>query len=294
MTDLVLVDCYLPQFPVTQNYFSDVDRGTAAAGLMISVSNDGEHKSVKNLTFLSYDSACMTCNISSGCFFKASLFNLSLENQNEINPNEKNPTDWCYQCLPKVNTTSWTKRQANLPPTFSPTTEYFAVSGEALQLTIDVNNGTCMPHPNKPRGSGFYACNCMPGFTGENCETNIDDCRSFPCIRGRCIDGINTYRCICDPGYVGRKCDSDYDDCSSSPCAHGNCTDYTGAYRCTCDPGYRGPNCTEDINECESSPCAFGACVDHVNKYSCVCDDGYKGYDCDVEIDECLPSPCIR
>ena len=88
MTDLVLVDCYLPQSPVTQNYFSDIDRGTAAAGLMISVSNDGEHKSVKNLTFLSYDSACMTCNISSGCFFKASLFNLSLENQNEINPSK--------------------------------------------------------------------------------------------------------------------------------------------------------------------------------------------------------------
>ena len=141
---------------------------------------------------------------------------------------------------------------ANLPPTFSPTTEYFAVSGEALQLTIDVvdpegmpvtlslmqgsptkasvvdkdliwnatndtstqfflkatdacqatsyanisvslvvcpcqNNGTCMPHPNKPRGSGFYACNCMPGLTGESCETNIDECRSFPCIRGRVI-----------------------------------------------------------------------------------------------------------
>ena len=49
------------------------------------------------------------------------------------------------------------------------------------------NNGTCMPHPNKPRGSGFYACNCMPGFTGESCETNIDECRSFPCIRGRVI-----------------------------------------------------------------------------------------------------------
>ena len=85
MTDLVLVDCYLPQSPVTQNYFSDTDGGTAASGLMISVSNDGEHKSDKSLTFLSYDSACMTCNISSGCFFKASFFNLSLENQNEIN-----------------------------------------------------------------------------------------------------------------------------------------------------------------------------------------------------------------
>ena len=47
MTDLVLVDCYLPQSPVTQNYFSDVDRGTAAAGLMISVSNDVNTKASK-------------------------------------------------------------------------------------------------------------------------------------------------------------------------------------------------------------------------------------------------------
>ena len=45
-------------------------------------------------------------------------------------------------------------------------------------------NGSCVPHPNKPRGSGFYACDCVPGFTGDKCETNIDDCRSYPCIRG--------------------------------------------------------------------------------------------------------------
>lgn len=72
MTDLVLVDCYLPESPVTQGYFHDVDAGTPAAGLMISVSNDGEHKSRSNLTFISYDSACMNCNISTGCFLKVS------------------------------------------------------------------------------------------------------------------------------------------------------------------------------------------------------------------------------
>ena len=73
MTDLVLVDCYLPESPVTQGYFSETDEGTAAAGLMISVSNDGERKSYRNLTFISYDSACMSCSIASGCFFKASF-----------------------------------------------------------------------------------------------------------------------------------------------------------------------------------------------------------------------------
>lgn len=72
MTDLVLADCYLPESPVTPGYFHEIDEGTPAAGLMISVSNDGEHESIKNLTFISYDPACMSCNISSGCSLKAS------------------------------------------------------------------------------------------------------------------------------------------------------------------------------------------------------------------------------
>ena len=46
------------------------------------------------------------------------------------------------------------------------------------------NKGSCLPHPNKPRGSGFYQCNCGSGFTGDNCETNIDECQSYPCLRG--------------------------------------------------------------------------------------------------------------
>ena len=70
MTDLVLTDCYLPESPVTQEYFDENKAGTSAAGLMISVSNDGEHRSEKNLTFISYDSACMSCEVSTGCFYK--------------------------------------------------------------------------------------------------------------------------------------------------------------------------------------------------------------------------------
>lgn len=65
------------------------------------------------------------------------------------------------------------------------------------------NNGRCVPHPNKPRGSGYYECHCLPGFTGDNCETNIDECLSYPCYRGnssdsrflRCILG-NFWRCF--------------------------------------------------------------------------------------------------
>lgn len=72
MVDLLLVDCYLPDSPVKQGHFDRTIEGTAAAGLTLSVSNDGIHKSDKNLTFISYDSACMACNVSSGCSLKVS------------------------------------------------------------------------------------------------------------------------------------------------------------------------------------------------------------------------------
>lgn len=72
MTDLVLAECHLPESPVKPGYYHEVTSGTPAAGLVISVSNDGEHKSSRNLTFISYDSACMTCNVTTGCVLKVS------------------------------------------------------------------------------------------------------------------------------------------------------------------------------------------------------------------------------
>ena len=68
MTDLVLAECHLPESPVRPGYYHEGTSGTPAAGLVISMSNDGEHKSTRNLTFISYDSACMTCNVTTGCF----------------------------------------------------------------------------------------------------------------------------------------------------------------------------------------------------------------------------------
>ena len=61
-----------------------------------------------------------------------------------------------------------------------------------LNITVSLRscpckNGSCVPHPNKPRGSGYYACDCIPGFTGDMCETDIDECQSFPCFRGRVL-----------------------------------------------------------------------------------------------------------
>ena len=38
---------------------------------------------------------------------------------------------------------------------------------------------------------------------------------------GTCVDQINGYKCQCQPGYTGIDCDVDIDECQSSPCING-------------------------------------------------------------------------
>lgn len=78
--------------------------------------------------------------------------------------------------------------------TTNKTTHFFFKATDAchasstLNITITVNvcqcknNGRCIPR--NPRGQGFYSCGCAPGFTGPECDTEIDECQSYPCVRG--------------------------------------------------------------------------------------------------------------
>lgn len=59
--------------------------------------------------------------------------------------------------------------------------------------------------PPLPRAESRPRCFLSPGFAGQNCEDNIDDCPGNNCKNGgTCVDGVNTYNCQCLPEWTGK------------------------------------------------------------------------------------------
>lgn len=61
--------------------------------------------------------------------------------------------------------------------------------------------------------SVWYMC------VGAQCTEDVDECKKSPCQNGaHCVNTVGSYRCECQPGYTGVNCQTNIDDCSSSMC----------------------------------------------------------------------------
>lgn len=115
-----------------------------------------------------------------------------------------------------------------------------------------------------PLQQGRYKCACEPGWTGPNCEQNVDDCAEEPCLVGaKCTDLINDFRCDCPSGFTGKRCHEKVDQCSGNPCGkNGLCVDRSFDFECICKPGWRGERCNQTMDACSTNPCLNnGECI---------------------------------
>lgn len=58
------------------------------------------------------------------------------------------------------------------------------------------NNSPPCDDVSRATSFDFFKCSCFPGYTGEWCENEIDECLQQPCGEVcNCIDKVNSYEC---------------------------------------------------------------------------------------------------
>ncbi|XP_044516074.1 aggrecan core protein [Gracilinanus agilis] len=96
-------------------------------------------------------------------------------------------------------------------------------------------------------------------------EATPKSCAEEPCGAGTCQEREGSVICLCPPGYMGNRCDIDIDECHSNPCQNGaTCVDGIDSFTCLCLPSYGGDLCNIDQEICEEGWTKFqGHCYRH-------------------------------
>ncbi|XP_022807757.1 signal peptide, CUB and EGF-like domain-containing protein 2 [Stylophora pistillata] len=116
-------------------------------------------------------------------------------------------------------------------------------------LNMCYNNGTCLVVFTDEG----YKCVCPPGYAGDHCEKDVDECTTnthYCDINAECNNTEGSFNCNCKVGFKGdgKKC-TDLNECSTDAhnCGvHAHCNDTEGSFNCSCKEGFNGDgkNCT--------------------------------------------------
>ncbi|KAB7506967.1 Protein jagged-2, partial [Armadillidium nasatum] len=154
-------------------------------------------------------------------------------------------------------------------------------------------NGRCVSYFD-----GAFSCVCDPGYTGQFCHININECESNPCQNGgTCVDQIDGFLCVCDLGWEGQLCNIEINECFSSPCKNnGTCKDGLLDFKCECLLDWKGRTCSSKTSHCEKNTCLNGGtCYDLANSFVCHCTNEWRGSVCHIPIHRpCDSSPCLN
>ena len=192
------------------------------------------------------------------------------------------------------------------------------------------NSGLCVPATNSTAVvSGPFSCVCRAGFTGDRCQTNIDECvltGNAACAGGTCIDQVNGYFCTCPSNNgIGLNCR----DTIRNPCTLANLqldrhyfdlpSPGSNVYlHCAGEFQFTVNKCAEslfwhsDEQTCsvERAPLRSAEIVDGCSAFSCrnggecsqsadvnsvvfcMCKPGFTGFNCEIEINNCESDPC--
>ncbi|XP_077012905.1 protein crumbs homolog 1 [Tamandua tetradactyla] len=171
-----------------------------------------------------------------------------------------------------------------------------------LQLNA-CNSSPCLHGGNCEDIYSSYHCSCPLGWSGANCEFDLDECFSGPCLHGNCSDGIAAYHCRCQPGYTGVNCEVDTDHCQNHQCANGaTCISGINGYSCLCFGNFTGKFCRQTRlpstacgNDKTNLTCYNGGnCTEFQGELKCMCKPGFTGEWCEEDVDECASDPCFN
>jgi len=139
-------------------------------------------------------------------------------------------------------------------------------------------------------GVNGYTCQCTPGYRGENCDEDVNECdmNTHNCdLNADCSNSVGSFTCSCKDGYTGDgttgncadkdECTLKEDDCDENAA----CTDTPGSFTCACNTGYTGDGksctnkdeCTLKEDDCDKN----AACTDTPGSFTCTCNTGYTG-----------------